>query len=229
MLGKKAKKICVAFEGMDKYFDKEKIVLTGNPVRENIVKNSMSKSDGLKAFGLSEAKKTVFITGGSLGARAINEGIAAMLDDLVNHDVQLIWQVGKVYLEACKGYESKAPALIKVMDFIPNMDAAYAAADVIVSRAGGTISELAIIGKPAILLPSPNVAEDHQTVNVRSLVEKEAAILVKDADAKEKLVPEILSLLSDSVKQASLSKNIKAMARPEAARSIAEEVLKLVK
>jgi UDP-N-acetylglucosamine--N-acetylmuramyl-(pentapeptide) pyrophosphoryl-undecaprenol N-acetylglucosamine transferase len=228
LLGKKASIVCVAFENMDKYFDAQKIVFTGNPIRENIVSNIIVRDKAVAEFNFVSNKKTVFITGGSLGARAINDAIAIQIQKLVDADIQVIWQTGKIYLQEFKKYETQYPNNIRVMDFIPNMDIAYSAADIVVSRAGGTISELAILAKPSILLPSPNVAEDHQTKNVMALVEKDAAILVKDTEAKNKLVDTIIDLLNNMSKQKSLSENILKLARPNAANDIAQQILKLI-
>lgn len=224
LLGSKADVICVAYDKMDRFFDAEKIHITGNPIRKSILEINVSRDEAAAYFGLNPDKPIIFITGGSGGARAINDGIKTGLDKIKESDVQLIWQTGRVYLEEYKKYESNE---IKVLDFIKRMDCAYSAADIIISRAGGTIAELCIIGKPAILLPSANVTEDHQTKNVLALSDKDAAILVKDTDANESLVNVALELLKDDTKKQSLSKNIKALAKPESAENIAIEVLKL--
>ncbi|MFT7588262.1 MAG: UDP-N-acetylglucosamine--N-acetylmuramyl-(pentapeptide) pyrophosphoryl-undecaprenol N-acetylglucosamine transferase, partial [Limisphaerales bacterium] len=215
-----------AFDIMEKYFPASKIVLTGNPIRGNIVKGEFSSKTGRAHFKLDENKPTIFVTGGSLGARVINEAIAASLDQLLAGGIQVIWQTGKVYLDQFKHLESEN---VRVLDFISRMDAAYAAADIIISRAGGTISELCIIGKPAILLPSPNVAEDHQAKNVAALRDKGAAVLIKDSEAKEKLGAEILELIQDEARRNTIAQNIKKLAKPDAANSIAKEVLSLIK
>jgi UDP-N-acetylglucosamine--N-acetylmuramyl-(pentapeptide) pyrophosphoryl-undecaprenol N-acetylglucosamine transferase len=228
LLGKKASIICVAFEGMNKYFDADKLIITGNPIRESIVENKITKKEGAEIFGFDGTKKIVFVTGGSLGAGAINKGIASHVEALIAQDIQVIWQTGKFYVEAYKKYEADYPTHLRVLDFLPNIDAAYAAADVVVSRAGGTISELAILGKPSILLPSPNVAEDHQTHNVMSLVNHRAAILVKDKEANDTLVNTIVALVNNEEQQKELRKNISAMAKPNAAIDIAKAVLKLI-
>jgi UDP-N-acetylglucosamine--N-acetylmuramyl-(pentapeptide) pyrophosphoryl-undecaprenol N-acetylglucosamine transferase len=226
ILGIHANAVCVAFDNMEKYFRKEKIQVTGNPIRENLSTNVITQQEGKSFFGLDANKPTVFITGGSLGARAINEGIAEKIDLLQKNNIQSIWQCGKTYLGEYKKYESET---VKVMDFISNMDMAYAAADIIVSRAGGTISELAVVGKPTILLPSPNVAEDHQTKNVEALVQSHATILVKDAHAKSELVDTIVNLMVDEKQKCTLSENIKRMAKPNAAMDIARLVINIVK
>lgn len=225
LLGIHAKAVCVAFDHMEQYFAKEKIHVTGNPVRENLAGSHISREEAMMSFGFSLNKKTVFVTGGSLGAGPINEGIAAGMEELIKQDIQVIWQCGKFYLEQYKKFEH---AQVRVLDFIKDMDKAYAAADIIVSRAGGTISELAIVGKPTILLPSPNVAEDHQTKNVQALVEKNATVLIKDQDAKANLVKEIISLCFDEMRKEQLSNNIKGMAKPNAAKDIASLALSII-
>lgn len=226
LLGARANTICVAYDKMDKFFDAEKIKITGNPIRKSILEINVSRAEAAKHFDLDPDKPIIFITGGSGGARAINDGIAAGLDNINKAGIQLIWQTGKVYLEEYKKYASDR---IKVLDFIKRMDCAYSSADIIVSRAGGTIAELCIVGKPVILLPSANVTEDHQTKNVLALSEKNAAILVKDSDSIESLVPTALELIENKDKRTSLSQNIAQLAKPEAAETIAKEVLKLVK
>jgi UDP-N-acetylglucosamine--N-acetylmuramyl-(pentapeptide) pyrophosphoryl-undecaprenol N-acetylglucosamine transferase len=226
LLGKKAHKICVAFEGMEEWFPADRIVLTGNPVRESIATAAMPRDAALREFDLDPARKTLFITGGSLGARVINEAIAAGLDALLATGMQVIWQTGKTYRAAYAGHESPR---VRVLDFVRRMDAAYAAADWIVSRAGGTISELCIVGKPVILLPSPNVAEDHQTKNVQALVARKAAVLVRDAEAADQLIPAILQLAADPEASRELSRRIRELARPDATRQIAETVLGLLR
>ena len=228
LLAKKAERICVAFEGMEKYFPASKIRLTGNPIRDSITKSTTTREDGAREFGMDPNKPTVFITGGSLGARAINKGIIAGLEKASTAGIQMIWQCGKYYLEECKK-QAEGRSGVHVTDFITSMEAAYAAADVIVSRAGGTISELAVIGKPCILLPSPNVAEDHQTKNVMALVKIDAAILVKDDESETRLMDEIIGLLGNENRRRELSDNIKTQARPNASMDIATEVLSLVK
>ncbi|MCB0539954.1 MAG: undecaprenyldiphospho-muramoylpentapeptide beta-N-acetylglucosaminyltransferase [Bacteroidetes bacterium] len=222
LLAKDVKYVFAAYPGLEKYFGKDKIIISGNPLRGSINISNVNKAEAVKHFGLNENKPVVFITGGSLGASAINKAIAHYIEMIKEQDVQLIWQCGKIYEETYTKFNSES---IKVLSFIDRMDYAYAAADVIISRAGGTISELALVGKPVILLPSPNVAEDHQTKNGMALVEKNAAILIKDIDANEKLVPEVLKLLANKNKQEELSKNIKLFAKPNAAKEIAQKVL----
>ena len=236
-----AKKICVAYEGMERFFPKEKIILTGNPVRQNLTTGT--KADAIKYFNdefgmqFSTEKKTLLIIGGSLGARTINESIIAHLPELINSDIQVIWQTGKNYFANCetalKEYNSKSlikNATLLVTDFVSQMPLAYALADLVISRAGASsISELCLLGKPSILVPSPNVAEDHQTHNAMALVNKQAAVLVKDKEAKDSLISTALSLMQDNTQLEELHKNILKLALPDSARLIAEEVMKLAK
>ena len=232
LLAKRASKICVAYEGMDRFFPSEKIILTGNPVRQNILQNNISKADARKAFQLAPEKKTILIIGGSLGARTINESILQHLSDIRNSDVQFIWQTGKVYKEAiAKRLEGEEPlANLHVTDFISDMASAYAAADMVISRAGASsISEFCLLGMPVILVPSPNVAEDHQTKNTLALVNKQAAVYVKDTEAPEKLINTALSIVNDESKLNELHQNILGMALKNSAERIAEEVLKIAK
>lgn len=232
LLAKHASKICVAYEGMDRFFPSDKIILTGNPVRQNILQNNISKTDARKAFQLDPEKKTILIIGGSLGARTINESILQHLSDIRNSDVQFIWQTGKVYKEAiAKQLKGEEPlANLHVTDFISDMASAYAAADMVISRAGASsISEFCLLGMPVILVPSPNVAEDHQTKNALALVNKQAAVYVKDAEAPEKLINTALSIVNDESKLNELHQNILGMALKNSAERIAEEVLKIAK
>jgi UDP-N-acetylglucosamine--N-acetylmuramyl-(pentapeptide) pyrophosphoryl-undecaprenol N-acetylglucosamine transferase len=229
-LAKKAKVVCVAYSGMARFFPAEKILMTGNPVRQNLLDNKISKEDARESFGLAPDKKTVLIVGGSLGARTMNESVLAHLDEIRKSDVQFIWQTGKYYSQHIEEELSKAEPVenLKVMDFISSMDNAYAAADIVVSRAGASsISELCLLGKPCILVPSPNVAEDHQTKNAMALSGRGAAILVKDKDAKNELIKVALKTVRDDLKLDSLSGNVKMMALHNAADVIAEEVYKL--
>ncbi|MGC9344018.1 MAG: undecaprenyldiphospho-muramoylpentapeptide beta-N-acetylglucosaminyltransferase [Bacteroidales bacterium] len=229
LLAKKARKIFVAYEGMEKYFPGEKIILTGNPVRKDIVNVSRKRKRALEFFSLNENQPVILVIGGSLGAGTINNSIYKGLA-LLGKEIQLIWQTGKYYYEKLQEKtQDVTGSNIKLFPFIKEMDLAFAAADVIISRAGaGTISELALVGKPVILVPSPNVAEDHQTKNAMSLVKKEAAIHIADADAEEKLVSTCLELLKDKTKREKLGENIKSLALPDSANRIAEEILKLV-
>jgi UDP-N-acetylglucosamine--N-acetylmuramyl-(pentapeptide) pyrophosphoryl-undecaprenol N-acetylglucosamine transferase len=230
LLAAKASLVCVAYDKMDKFFPKDKIVFTGNPVRRDLISGPMLVSDARKALGLDPTKKTILIFGGSLGARTINEAMTAysdLLSELKN--VNIYWQVGKVYYDQFLNSPLNQLAHIKICAFIEDMKAAYTAADIVVCRAGAlTISEVSVIGKATILIPSPNVAEDHQTVNAMSLVEKDAAILIKDINAKEKMVPDMLNLLKDESRITELKENIKYFGRPNAAEEIADRVLELI-
>jgi len=229
ILSKKASKICVAYEGMEKFFPKEKILLTGNPVRQGIQHIAEKREEALKFFNLSANKKTILVIGGSLGARVINEAIGAGLQTLAQNNIQLIWQTGKTYFPQAKAQaENFVSQNIFAFDFISLMDLAYAAADIVISRAGASsVSELQIVGKPCILVPSPNVAEDHQTKNALALVNKEAALLVRDSEAKNELVKTAIALLNNNTQQQTLSNNISKMAFHNSANVIAREVLKL--
>ncbi|MBI4945587.1 MAG: undecaprenyldiphospho-muramoylpentapeptide beta-N-acetylglucosaminyltransferase [Bacteroidetes bacterium] len=236
ILGKRVNKICVAYEGMEKYFPKEKIILTGNPVRQDILSIDGKKNEAMKFFGLNPEKKTLLVIGGSLGARTINESVAGYLDMLLKNNIQVIWQTGKSYTSNSSpnrttvGCERSSREGAWIGAFITKMDMAYAAADIVVSRAGAiSLSELAIVKKPCILVPSPNVAEDHQTKNAMSLVKNDAALFVKDTEAKEKLGKEIIALMNDVQRQNQLSENISKLAFPDSAKKIAMEVLNLVK
>lgn len=228
-LGQNARKICVAFEGMDRFFPSEKIIITGNPIRKETVDIEGKRVAALEFFSLSAAKKTILVTGGSLGAGTLNKSMLAGIDKLVDEDVQLIWQTGKYYYQSISDQlAGKDHKNIKVLEFLQRMDFAYAAADVIISRAGaGTIAELFVVKKPVVLVPSPNVAEDHQTQNAMALVKGDAAILVKDEQAENNLVDITLNLLRDEAKCSRLSKNIGTMALPGADEVIAREVLKI--
>jgi len=243
ILGKRVKKICVAYDGMEKFFPAEKIAVTGNPVRKDIVNLETKREEALKFFGLSREllmekseKKVLLIIGGSLGAGTINESIRMNLEKLFEEGIQIIWQTGKGYYEknaeAAKKFSPSGVQWtdrIKVHQFIDRMDLAYAAADVVISRAGAlSIAELCIAKKPCILVPSPNVAEDHQTKNALALVNKNAALMVKDSEAKEKLVDTLLNLMKDDSLQQTLMTNIAALAKPNADDDIANEVLKLM-
>ncbi len=226
ILGKWAQKICVAYDGMQNFFPKEKIVFTGNPVRANISESKVTKQEALQYFNLAENRKTVLVIGGSLGARTINQSIDAGIEKINTENVQLIWQTGKGYFETAK---QKANNSIKVFDFIKQMDMAYAAADVIISRAGAlSVSELCIFAKPCVLVPSPNVAEDHQTKNAMALVNKNAAVLVKDIEAKEKLISTLLELIKDETQQNQLTQKIKQLAIADADERIFEEIKRLI-
>ena len=229
LLAKKAEKICVAYEGMERFFPAEKIILTGNPVRQALLDTTISREDAIKSFGLDPTKKTILLVGGSLGARTINESVLQHLDLVRSSDVQFIWQTGKYYsaaiAEQLKGQD--IPNL-KVTDFISDMGAAYKAADLVISRAGASsISEFCLIGKPVILVPSPNVAEDHQTKNALALSTRSAAIYVKDAEAPATLLELAVKTVNDEAKLKSLSENVLKLALPDSADIIAKEVIKL--
>ncbi len=230
LLARRAQKICVAYEGMERYFPANKILLTGNPVRQDIENLRVSREQGLEFFGISSDKKVVLILGGSLGARTINQSIMQNLDPIANRsNVVLIWQTGKLYYQSVKELiDNKKVDNIRLLDFIGRMDLAYAAANVVISRAGaGTISELCLVAKPSILVPSPNVAEDHQTRNAMALVSRGAAVMVTDTDAMQKLVPEALNLIDDKTRCQNLSGNIAKLALRDSAKVIANEVLAL--
>ncbi len=231
ILGKRVNKICVAYDGMEKFFPEEKIIKTGNPVRESAVDITGKKFEAINYFGLNDNLKTLLVVGGSQGARSINLAVAAGIEKLVKSDCQVIWQTGKLFLEEATEMVRKLKAdKIKVMDFISRMDLAYSVADLVVSRAGAsTVSELCIAGKPCILVPLPTAAEDHQTQNCLSLVKKNAAILIKDSEASANLVSEAVDIISNDEVLASLSKNIKELALPDAAAWIAREIIQLSK
>lgn len=231
VLAPKVNKICVAYEGMDRFFPKDKIKLTGNPVRQDILNIENKRERGLETFGLSKDKKVILIIGGSLGARTINESINTSLEKFKNAGVQIIWQTGKTYYplaqEAVKQYESSG---IKAYDFISKMDYAYAVADLVISRAGASsVSELCLVNKPCILVPSPNVAEDHQTKNAMALVNHHAAILIKDNEARQMLGDKAIELLHDNSRMEQLSRNIGKLALRDSADVIANEVVSLIK
>ena len=229
LLAKKAAKICVAYEGMERFFPAEKMILTGNPVRQALLDTTVTREEALASLGLDPDRKTVLLVGGSLGARTINESVLQHLDLVESSGVQFIWQTGKYYHAAIKEQlkEKNLPQL-KVMDFITDMGVAYRAADLVISRAGASsISEFCLIGKPVILVPSPNVAEDHQTKNALALAERDAAIYVKDQDAPATLLRLAVETVSDESRLQVLSENVKKLALPNSAEIIAKEVVKL--
>jgi len=231
-LAGKAAKICVAYEGMERFFPKDRILLTGNPVRQDVLDTSLTRERALATFGLKADKKTILLIGGSLGARTINESVLSHLDEMAASDVQFLWQTGKFYsAEIAEALRQKGkPDNLVVSDFIADMGAAYHLADLVISRAGASsISEFCLIGKPVILVPSPNVAEDHQTKNAMALVEKDAALYVKDSEAREQLIPLALKTVGDEARLKSLSENVRKMGLPDSAQIIAKEVLKLIK
>jgi UDP-N-acetylglucosamine--N-acetylmuramyl-(pentapeptide) pyrophosphoryl-undecaprenol N-acetylglucosamine transferase len=229
LLAKQAACICVAYEGMERFFPKEKIKLTGNPVRQSLMEASITHDEAVRTFNLDPTKKTVLIIGGSLGARTLNESMLNAWDSLGDCDVQFIWQTGKYYYEQItEQIGERKLENVHVCDFISSMDAAYAAADLVISRAGaGSISEFCLLGKAVILVPSPNVSEDHQTKNALALVNKDAALYVKDAHAAQELVPLALSTITDEKKLNQLRTNILTLAYHNSAEIIADEVITL--
>ena len=231
ILSKKAKMICVAYDGMERFFPHEKIKFTGNPVRKSLIEMRANRSEATKAMGLDENKKCVLIVGGSLGARSINEAILANIELIKsNKDIQFVWQTGKLYFEEMKQRVKEAghPENLIVTDFVSNMANALSTANLVVSRAGaGSISEFALLGKAVILVPSPNVSEDHQTKNAMALVEKDAAIYIADAKAKEELVKKAIETVCDSERIATLENNVEKLGKPNSAEVIADEVLML--
>ncbi len=229
LLAKSVNRVCVAHEGMEKYFPKEKLVVTGNPVRKSIRLNPNRKEEAIKYFELDANKPILLVVGGSLGARSINEFILDGLEKLKQHGIQLIWQCGGFYYDEMKERAAGKGGVVILRDFIFQMDFAYGVADVVISRAGAlSIAELMLTAKPSILVPSPNVAEDHQTINALALKEHDAAEMVKDSEAMDRLMDEAIALLNDQERQQQLSKNIHAMSHENAAIDIANEVMKLV-
>ena len=231
LLAKKADKICVAYDNMERFFPAEKIIMTGNPVRQALLDTKMSKEEAIKSFGLDPSKKTILIVGGSLGAGTVNKSVMQHLDEIAESGVQVIWQTGKYYnADINEQLRGRDLPMIKVLDFISDMGAAYKAADLVISRAGASsISEFCLLGTPVILVPSPNVAEDHQTKNAMALVDKDAALYVKDADAPEQVISLALKTVQDEAKLRSLSENILKLALPNSADIIADEVIRLAK
>lgn len=229
LLAKKANVLCVAYEGMEKFFPKEKIVLTGNPVRFEVTQIEGKREEAFDYYGLNPAKKTILVIGGSLGAKTLNEAIIQQLEKIQSQDVQLVWQCGKLYYDNINNrLKDKDLKGVHLLQFISRMDLAYALADVVISRAGAiSVSELCLINKPTILVPSPNVAEDHQTHNAMALVSRSAALLVKDVDANALLVDEALRLLNDTNMQSKLSANISLLGKPDATKDIVEEIKKI--
>ena len=231
LLAKKARRICVAYDGMERFFPADRILFTGNPVRQNLLHITLTRQEAAQRMGLDPAKRTVLNVGGSLGARSMNESVLQQLELIRQQtDVQFVWQTGKYYSEAIAQQlkERTCPPNLHVMDFISDMAVAYAAADLVVSRAGaGSISEFCLLGKPVILVPSPNVAEDHQTKNAMALVQKDAALYVPDAEAPDNLLPTAISTVKNSKKLQALSQNILRLAHPNAASDIADEVIRL--
>lgn len=227
LLSKKANAICVAYENLDQFFPKGKMILTGNPVRQDLIAIDEKREEAIAYFKLDAKKKTLLVLGGSLGARRINQLIEKELNTILAQNVQIIWQCGKLYFEEYKKYNSEN---VQVVAFIERMDFVYAAADIIISRAGASsVSELCIVGKPVIFIPSPNVAEDHQTKNAKAIVDKKGAILLKESQLDSEFSLVFEALLKDAEKQKQLSENIKELALPEATQQIADEVVKLIR
>jgi UDP-N-acetylglucosamine--N-acetylmuramyl-(pentapeptide) pyrophosphoryl-undecaprenol N-acetylglucosamine transferase len=231
LLSDKATCFCVAYEGMERFFPKEKIILTGNPIRQNLQLDSEKKEEAYRFFHLNPSKKTLLVIGGSLGARTLNQSLLFHLEILAKSDIQIIWQAGKFYIEDLRtATASLLNKNIILTDFVARMDYAYAIADLVISRAGASsISELCLLGKPSILVPSPNVAEDHQTHNALALVDKNAAMMIRDAEAKKTLIPEALKLIADNAQLAQLSSNCLQLAQKNSASRIADEILKRMK
>lgn len=226
LLAKKANKICVAYENLERFFPKDKMILTGNPVRQDLI-NEASKSEAIAYFKLDANKKTLLVLGGSLGARRINQLIEKELDFLLSQNIQIIWQCGKLYLNDYSKYNEKEN--VQVVAFIDRMDLVYAAADVVISRSGASsVSELCIVGKPTIFIPSPNVAEDHQTKNAKAISDKNGAILIRESELEAQFETVFSDLISNESKQVELSQNIKKLALPNATKQIADEIMKLV-
>lgn len=227
MLSHKAVKICVAYEGLERFFDKEKLVKTGNPVRQDLLEIDSKRDAALEYFNLNPAKKTVLVLGGSLGARRINQLIEEQLPKLKHEHLQVIWQCGKFYKEEYQRFESKE---VRVVDFIDRMDLVFAAADIIISRAGASsVSELSIVGKPVLFIPSPNVAEDHQTKNAQSIVSKKGAVMIAERDLEELFDRQFYDLLHDQDQQLVLSENIKKVALPNATKDIVDQIVAYIK
>ncbi|MBO7291123.1 MAG: UDP-N-acetylglucosamine--N-acetylmuramyl-(pentapeptide) pyrophosphoryl-undecaprenol N-acetylglucosamine transferase, partial [Bacteroidaceae bacterium] len=230
LLASKAEAICVAYEGMERFFPADRIVMTGNPVRQDLFNSTLSREEAVEFFGLDASKKTILVVGGSLGARTINQSIAQHINDIKNSNVQLIWQTGKSYDADAQALLEATPCNnVKQMAFISRMDMAYKAADLVISRAGASsISELCLLEKPVILVPSPNVAEDHQTKNAEALSSRGAAVLIKDANARNELVPTALQLVEDSISLLSMSSTIATMAERNSAGRIVDIVSRIV-
>ena len=226
LLAKRANKICVAYENLERFFPKDKMILTGNPVRQDLI-NVASKSEAITYFNLDANKNTLLVLGGSLGARRINQLIEKELDFLLSQNIQIIWQCGKLYLNDYSKYNEKEN--VQVVAFIDRMDLVYAAADVVISRSGASsVSELCIVGKPTIFIPSPNVAEDHQTKNAKAISDKNGAILIRESELETQFETVFSDLISSESKQAELSQNIKKLAKPNATKDIVEEIVKLI-
>ena len=227
LLSKKANTICVAYENLERFFPKDKMVLTGNPVRQDLMTIEGKRAEGVAHFNLDPNKKTILVLGGSLGARRVNQLIEKELEFFEKQNVQLLWQCGKLYFEEYQKYQSKD---VQVMAFIERMDLVYAAADIVISRAGASsVSELCIVGKPVVFIPSPNVAEDHQTKNAKSIADKNGAILIRESELDATFESTFSDLIGNENKQHELSQNIKSLALPNATKAIVEEIIKLIK
>lgn len=227
LLSKKASKICVAYEHLERFFPKEKMILTGNPVRQDLIDIESKRAEAIQYFNLDSKKKTLLVLGGSLGARRVNQLIEKELPNILSQNVQVIWQCGKLYLDDYKKYNKEN---VQVVAFIERMDLVYAAADLIISRAGASsVSELSIVGKPVIFIPSPNVAEDHQTKNAQAIVDKKGALMLKESELESQFGLVFEALLKDPGKQNQLCENIKQLAMPEATKQIVDEIVKLIK
>lgn len=231
LLSKKVKSICVAYDKMDRFFPADKVIFTGNPVRENLIHNNSNKNEALKYFGLKGSEKVILIVGGSLGALSINNAVLKNVELIAQSGVEVIWQTGAIYYERIQNeLKENKPDNLQIHKFISRMDLAYSVSGVVISRAGaGTISELCLVGKPAILVPSPNVAEDHQTQNALALVEKNAALMIKDNEIDEKLIPEAVRLINDEKKCTGFSEKIRTLAKPNATKDIVNEVEKILR
>jgi len=228
LLAKKVQTICVAYDNLDKFFPKNKIVFTGNPVRQDVLNQNENKPEALQYFDLQSDKKTLLILGGSLGARRINQLIESEIEFITKRNIQVIWQSGKLYFEEYQKYDQTEN--VHVRAFIDRMDLAYSCADFIISRAGASsVSELSIVGKPTIFIPSPNVAEDHQTKNARAIADKNAAILIPESELSDKFESVFLRIVSDTQLQKELSQNLKKLAKPNATKEIVNEITKLIK
>ena len=230
ILGKKATKICVAYPNMERFFPKGKIVFTGNPIRKGLEGIAEKREEAYKFFGLERGKPVILVIGGSLGARSLNNGIRAKLDLIRSSGVQFLWQTGKIYYQELKAeLENHPTGNLRLLEFIQRMDLAFAAADLVISRAGaGTISELCVLGMPSILVPSPNVAEDHQTANARALADRGAALLITDAEVGDKLVEEALRLVNDEQRLSEFSVKTREMGTPNATKDIVDVILSLI-
>ena len=227
LLSKKANKICVAYENLERFFPKEKMILTGNPVRQDLIAIDSKREEAIKFFNLDPSKKTLLVLGGSLGARRVNQLIEKELDFFASQNVQIIWQCGKFYLDEYKKYDSNN---VQVLAFIDRMDLFYAAADFVISRAGASsVSELSIVGKPVLFIPSPNVAEDHQTKNAKSIVDKNGALMIKESELDENFNTIFSDLVTNENLQKQLSENIKKLAKVNATKDIVDEIVKLIK